>query len=113
MEKELFELARERYGVRAQVLVLAEECSELAAVACKLGNRGSDLELREGLGPVADKLIDELADVSIMLDQMKLYFDAKKIAERRQFKLDRLATRLGVEPGYDYARYKKVWNKLP
>lgn len=69
------------YGHRAQQDMMVEEMSELTKALCKL-NRG---------GSTAD-VLEEMADVQIMLDQMKIIFGDTSEAEKT--KLDRLASRL-------------------
>ena len=79
----LLKLAIEAYGEGAQRLMTVEECSELIKALCKLPRGGS----------VAD-VVEEIADVQIMLDQMKIIFgsDAVELAEEK--KLQRLENRL-------------------
>lgn len=56
----LFETAVEHWGVPAQILVLAEECSELSAAATRiLTHKGTE-----------EDLMSEMADVYLMLSQM-------------------------------------------
>ena len=58
--QKLFETATDYWGVTAQMLVLAEECSELSAAATRvLTHKGSESDV-----------VGEMADVYIMLSQM-------------------------------------------
>lgn len=56
----LLKAAVDHWGVPAQMLVLAEECSELSAAATRvLTGKGTE-----------DDLLEEMADVTLMLSQM-------------------------------------------
>lgn len=69
-------------GVRPQIIKSAEECSELSAVLCKYFNSYSES---------IENITDEIADVEIMLKQLKIIFDnTKEVAERKRYKLKRL-----------------------
>jgi NTP pyrophosphatase (non-canonical NTP hydrolase) len=79
--------AKERWGRDGQTMVLMEECGELIAAMAQYLN---------GKRHVAS-VIEEIADVEIMLEQMHLYFDTNAINQVRRQKLDRLAKTLGLE----------------
>jgi hypothetical protein len=68
--------------------MLVEECAELIVAANKWR--------RQEPGAI-DAAIEELADVEIMCDQMRLVLDERKIAAVKETKLRRLAERLGIE----------------
>lgn len=74
------------YGKDAQLDMYIEEMSELIKEICK-HKRGKDNR---------DEIIDEMADVYIMLEQMKMIFDIseKQINEQIDFKVARLKGRL-------------------
>ena len=85
METQLYRLAVKQWGADAQMLMLVEECAELATVVChKLRGR------LEGDAP----LLDGLADVSIMLGQISALVDDAELEKVRQQKLERLKRRL-------------------
>lgn len=85
LEKQLYRVAMKQWGPEAQLLMLAEECAELTTVVChKLRGR------LEGDAP----LLDELADVSIMLGQISALVDSGELEKVRQHKLERLKRRL-------------------
>lgn len=69
------------FGKESQCRMMIEEMSELTKALCKLP-RG---------GPV-ENVLEEMADVQIMLDQMKLLFG--DTAEMEAMKLGRLARRI-------------------
>lgn len=89
-EKDVFDLAISRYGKDAQMLMLLEEMSELQKEICKDFRGKCDL----------DHLADEMADVEIMLDQMKLLFqNSGLVAQHREQKVRRLYGRLTEREG--------------
>ena len=81
MEKnELYKKLIAKYGM-LQLIVAIEELSELQKELCK--------SLRDKTN--IDNIIEEIADVEIMLEQMKLYFkiDNNKIDDIKNEKLNR------------------------
>lgn len=82
---EIYRAALEAFGARAQVLMAIEEMSELTKELCK-NDRG-----REN----ATYIAEEIADVEIMLGQMKILFDCMGAVDKfRLYKLNRLARRI-------------------
>ena len=86
MEKrDIYKKALTTYGIDAQITMVFEEMAELQKELCKhLRGKENRIEVAE-----------EIADVEIMLDQMKIYFgiqDAVKVY--KDFKLLRLEERL-------------------
>ena len=76
------------WGQDAQTLMMIEEMSELTKAICKL-YRATD----DGSGSAAvENIREEMADVQIMLDQMKIMFG--DTAEHERAKLNRLEKRL-------------------
>lgn len=89
-DKTVFTAAIEEYGAYAQSLMLLEEMAELQKEICKHW-RGSDN---------AEQIAEEVADVEIMLAQVKMIFGvAEKAAAWREAKVKRLAERLRGEKG--------------
>ena len=83
--------AIQRYGIPRQMAKVVEECGELAA-AVALNLADPDDATRLGL-------LDECADVQIMLWQMRLmstYIDVN-LEDRIEMKLDRLLDRMAQE----------------
>lgn len=77
------------YGAEAQTDMMIEEMSELTKALLKHRRKESEETL--------DNILEEIADVQIMLDQMKLiHDDGKATGEYRDAKLLRLAARLGI-----------------
>jgi len=84
-EKQIFEKALYRFGPSQQKMKLLEEMAELQIEICHHAIGRGNL----------DKIADEMADVSIMLDQMTLYFqNGGLVQQHRAQKVDRLASRL-------------------
>lgn len=77
-----------RYGITEQVSHLKEECQELIEASDGYIN-GTDTELH---------FLEEIADVEVMLDQMKLHFNAQdKVDEIKRFKVKRQLGRMERE----------------
>jgi NTP pyrophosphatase (non-canonical NTP hydrolase) len=84
--QELYELALDKYGVENQLNQLQEECAELI-VAVNKHRRTPFNDIKV--------IIDECADVLIMIDQIANIYDIEDdIEDRIQFKLNRLKERL-------------------
>ena len=87
-KQEILQQAISTYGAQAQEMMLLEEMSELQKEICKFW-RGRDNR---------NQIAEEIADVEIMLEQMKMIFqcdDAVKLY--RIQKLKRLERRLTGE----------------
>lgn len=77
------------YGAEAQTDMMIEEMSELTKALLKHRRKESEKTLYN--------ILEEIADVQIMLDQMKLIHDDGKATDKyRDVKLLRLAARLGI-----------------
>ena len=82
---EIFRRALEAFGAQAQMMMAIEEMSELTKEICKNG-RGQEN---------ATHIAEEIADVEIMLCQMKMLFDcAGQVETFRRYKLERLTGRI-------------------
>ena len=89
---ELLERAVSVYGEHRQVDMMIEEMSELTKALLKIRRAATPNEMGEWIVNVAE----EIADVQIALDQMKMFFTAEGDAFE-SMKLARLAERLGEE----------------
>ncbi len=76
------------WGRDAQMLMMVEEMSELTKEICKFYRTTDDA----GASAIAGNIREEMADVQIMLDQMKIMFG--RIGPMMRVKLDRLEKRL-------------------
>lgn len=89
MEKADFEILHKavaKWGKQAQLLMVLEEMSELQKEILKNINRGKDN---------LDDIIDETADVEIMLEQMKYIYGIHSEVEKRiPVKLQKVKVRL-------------------
>ena len=72
------------FGIDAQVLMVMEETGELLSALAK-AKRGRSTRA---------EIITELADVSIMMDQMAVYFGIDEFRTEKERKLLRLRSRL-------------------
>lgn len=81
---EIYDKAICSYGINAQKWMLVEECGELLnALAKNIHGRGSFEELNT-----------ELADVSIMVEQIAYFYGYDKFLKEKEFKLNRLKERI-------------------
>ncbi len=84
--QELMATAVRVWGPRAQTLMVLEEMAELQKEILKNINRDKDNVF---------ELIDEIADVEIMLEQLKyIYKIEQEVADRIPVKLEKVAKRL-------------------
>lgn len=83
-ETELFKQAIAKYGKEAQLKTVIEEMAELTQAICKSFRGKNNL----------DNLIEEIADVEIMLAQLKIIYeiDESKVETWKGLKLFRLYT---------------------
>lgn len=91
--EEIFNLAIKTYGKLHQISKASEECSELSADIQKLLQLflipGSKNEIEES--KIRTKIEEEIADVEITIEQLKIILEAKKAVERfHKVKLARL-----------------------
>lgn len=91
MKREIFKRAVVKWGVDAQVCLLLEEMSELQKELLKL-KRDDYRYSAESIQP----LIEETADVELMIDQIKYMFEFTA-HDAREGKLQRLIQLLGDE----------------
>ena len=77
------------YGEQAQMDMAVEEMAELTKAICKIKRAQAGCEVTAAIGNV----IEEMADVQIMLDQLRIIF-GRSTAEAEEYKLERLKKRL-------------------
>lgn len=80
--------AVQTWGAEAQQQMMVEEMSELTKAMCKLYRAKTETDAEKAI----ENIREEMADVQIMLDQMKILFGG--IEDQEGKKLDRLARRL-------------------
>lgn len=100
-EKKIEQIAN-TYGWQSQCQVAIEECSELIKAICKHQRRFSHCSLSDMFDcPERDHIIEEIADVEIMLSQLKYLMGADEKVEREiEKKLERQIQRIKDE-GYE------------
>ena len=83
--KEIYDLAIKLFGMRSQMLIATEECSELIqAISHLIRGRINSFDLSE-----------EIADVEIMCEQLRLMFDIDEfVDQQKQKKIKRLKNRI-------------------
>lgn len=86
--KEILERAIGTYGYHAQVNMCLEEMAELAKALLKM--QRSDGDVMEKM----DNIREEIADVQIMIDQMRMIYGPEAIDRVERVKLTRLEKRL-------------------
>ena len=81
----IYEKAQARFGLRAQALKALEELGEVSVELARVQN---------GLGSM-EALAEEIADATIMLEQMRLLYDInEQVCRQMDAKILRLAGRL-------------------
>ena len=84
----IMQQAIKTYGVQAQCDVAIEEMAELTKAIMKLRRVADDYGKTQA---ALDNLLEEIADVDIMIDQMKIMWGPKQVEGYREKKLERLA----------------------
>jgi hypothetical protein len=77
---DLYERAIKKFGEESQMLMAIEECSELIQALSKVW-RGKHSK---------SNIEEEIADVEIMIEQLKIIFDAGGVSDWRRIKLARI-----------------------
>lgn len=94
-ERKVFTEAIAKYGEDEQMRIAQEECAELIQAISKYHRAQSNPDGRY-FSRARDNLIEEIADVSIMIDQLKLMVKGDH-AEMRTAKVERMAIRMKGE----------------
>jgi hypothetical protein len=90
-EEEIMIKAKNHVGVTPQLLKLAEEANELGASILRFTNRAPWSRPEETLFM---EMLEELMDVDLMVQQVKLYLDDEVLGLIRRKKLDRYENRV-------------------
>lgn len=93
MDKVLLEFV-ETYGIDAQLEQVIEECSELILAIQKYKRNISKCNTLEEESILKSKVIDEIADVSIMMRQCNYMFSKDDISMQIISKIERQKNRL-------------------
>ncbi len=89
--KEILERAIHTYGQHAQVDMCLEEMAELAKALLKMRRSGGDIADK------LDNIREEIADVQIMIDQMRMIYGDEAVERVERDKLTRLENRIASE----------------
>ena len=82
------------WGIEAQSRMAIEEMSELTKEICKLERHKNDPEKKK---ETTQHLIEEIADVLIVTEQLALYYGKEEVEKVKQFKCNRAAKYLKPE----------------
>lgn len=81
----VYRQAIEKFGEQAQIRIAVEEMAELTKELCK-SFRGKQNR---------EEIIEEIADVTIMMEQLRLIFDCNQdVCDQMDFKVERLLRRM-------------------
>lgn len=83
---EIFRRAIDTWGTQSQIDMAIEECGELLTALHKLRRNTTTHQI--------DDVEDEIADVEIMMAQMRLIFNPERIDKRKNHKMLRLLARI-------------------
>ena len=96
--KDMLEVVMSNYPFEHQREVFVEECAEAVRAVQKCKRANSPEDMREAF----ENLCEEVADVSVMVEQMKLFIGVKKVEGIMKDKLLRQLERLEISaPGSD------------
>ena len=90
MDRKILRKAIDTYGTEAQMMQCIEEMAELIQAINKYFRANTDEEMAKAYVSV----IEEISDVQIMLEQMRIVFGDKSVDEQITAKLGRLEKRL-------------------
>lgn len=89
-KERIYKKAMYKWGFPSQVMILMEEAGELIQAASKLCRK------KEGTYNKKIVFLEEIADMEIMIEQFKFFFQAHKIVDQiKEKKLKRLKKLLG------------------
>ena len=90
MDRKILRKAIDTYGTKAQMMQCIEEMAELIQAINKYFRANTDEEMAKAYISV----IEEISDIQIMLEQMRIVFGDKAVDEQITAKLSRLEKRL-------------------
>ena len=79
-DTDIYAMAFDKWGFNHQTDMIIEECSELIHSLMKLKRNRCH----------KNDVINEIADVEIMIDQARMLFGDKAVSDAKRYKLDRL-----------------------
>lgn len=93
-ERAVLKAAIDKYGNDSQLAVAQEECAELIQAISKLNRAGSSDHPGRTAKAALNHLMEETADVQIMLDQIRIMYPSKAYDTIRAQKIARLQKRM-------------------
>lgn len=84
----------DKFGIDYQLAIVQEECAELIQAISKLNRAGSSDHPGRTAKAAMNNLMEETADVQIMLDQIRIMYPSKAYDTIRTQKLARLEKRM-------------------
>lgn len=93
-ERAVLKAAIDKYGNDSQLAVAQEECAELIQAISKLNRAGSSDHPGRTAKGAMNNLYEEVADVQIMLDQIRIMLPSKAYDTIRAQKIARLEKRI-------------------
>lgn len=88
VKRTIYKEAIDLWGFDVQIDIMIEECAELIKALSKFKRYGMDINFD------TDSVIEELADVEIMVNQMKTVFGEKRFEELKGDKIMELLQRM-------------------
>lgn len=74
---QIFDLCLKKWGLNSQLLMLAEESSELSVATLHL--------FRVNKGETMENFCEEIADVELMIEEIKYYFRKNSVEQKIAF----------------------------
>lgn len=93
-ERAVLKAAIDKYGPQNQLSQTQEECAELIQAISKLNRAGSSDHPGRTAKAAMNNLMEEAADVQIMLDQIRIMYPSKAYDTIRAQKIARLQKRM-------------------
>jgi len=116
-ERTIYEHAISRWGAELQTVKACEELAELIRALSRVTLAAKTAAPGIEYNAAWDNVLEELADVEIMLAQLRMIFDDKDVDRIRAGKLRRLAGILGMteikppaRPPMDAAEHPEDWS---
>lgn len=95
MNKEVLSRFVKHYGIINQLHVAAEECSELSKAILKFLRNNAHMENKEEREKYTRAIVEEIADVEVMLEQLKIMFNCEdQVKEQIIYKTTRQLERM-------------------
>ena len=93
-ERAVLKAAIDKYGPQNQLAMVQEECAELIKAICKLNSASSSDHPGRTAKAAMNNLMEETADVGIMLDQIRIMYPSHAYDTIRTQKIARLQKRM-------------------